>query len=126
FFDYNQKFTPSGGSNTPTNTSTPGGPTFTPTRTSTPGACNPTWAPVATYTPGVYALQGGVAADGNLYVAGGMLVNNTPTAHTGKFNTSTNTWTDITRLPVTVGQGSESASGTKFYVAGGFLGGTSI
>jgi plastocyanin len=52
-----------------------------------------------------------------------MLVNNTPTAHSGKFNTTTNTWTDLPPLPVAVGQASEGATGTKLYVAGGFLGG---
>ncbi|MGA7732101.1 MAG: S8 family serine peptidase [Chloroflexia bacterium] len=95
----------------------------------TPTICVPgpaVWVFGPTYTPGVYAIQGDVAADGNFYVAGGQDGANIPQSATAKFNPGTNTWTSLAPLPVPVGQAAVGITGTKMYVAGGFLGGTAI
>jgi serine protease AprX len=104
-----------------TGTSTPVLPTAT---ICVPGPA--VWVFGPTYTPGVYAIQGDVAADGNFYVAGGQDGANIPQGATAKFNPVSNTWTSLAPLPVPVGQAAVGITGTKMYVAGGFLGGTDI
>lgn len=120
-------------SNTPTITRTPsltatsvaGTSTSTATRTSTP-ACSatPAWTAGPTLTPGRYAFQGGLLNDNKFYIAGGQLANNTPVADVKRFNGTTNAWEAVPSLPVAVGQVAVASSGTKLYVGGGYLGGT--
>ncbi|HEX9989316.1 MAG TPA: S8 family serine peptidase, partial [Chloroflexia bacterium] len=98
--------------------------TGTAVATGTPCAGVSVWTFGPTYTPGVYAIQGGVAGDGNFYVAGGQMGNNTPVPNVARFNSASNTFTALPNLPVPVGQAAVGVTGTKMYVAGGYLGGT--
>ena len=62
-----------------------------------------------------------------LYTAGGQngdgsIVYN----QVSRYNSTTNTWSNVAPLPVPVSQAALGASGGKVYVAGGFTGGTSV
>ncbi len=112
-----------GATNTPTNTVT-----NTPTVTATPTCGGPvSWVSGPVLSPGRTLFQGGVAGDGNFYVAGGQATGaGTPVANAERFVTSSSTWNVLAPLPAVVGQVSVGAAGNKVYVAGGFIGGTSI
>ena len=43
-----------------------------------------------------------------------------------RYNNTTNTWSNVAPLPVALGQGTTGAWNGKIYVAGGFIGGTSV
>ncbi|MGI8587770.1 MAG: Kelch repeat-containing protein [Chloroflexia bacterium] len=121
----------SGGS-TPTPTSppanTPSATATAPAATATPcGGGSPTWVAGPTLVPARYAIQGAVGTDGNVYVATGLNPMSTPLpAEMARYNSTSNTWTDVAPPPIAVGEYSEGAMGGKVYVAGGFLGGTTI
>ncbi|MGH3514951.1 MAG: Kelch repeat-containing protein, partial [Pseudonocardiaceae bacterium] len=63
-----------------------------------------------------------------LYIAGGQTADSTPTLYdqVSRYNYTTNTWSNVAPLPVSLGQGATGAWNGKIYVAGGFIGGTSV
>jgi len=63
-----------------------------------------------------------------LYVAGGQTADSVPTVYdqVSRYNYTTNTWSNVAPLPVPLGQGTTGAWNGKIYVAGGFIGGTSV
>jgi hypothetical protein len=63
-----------------------------------------------------------------LYVAGGQTADMVPTLYdqVSRYDYTTNTWTNVAPLPVPLGQGSIGAWNGKIYVAGGFIGGSSV
>jgi N-acetylneuraminic acid mutarotase len=63
-----------------------------------------------------------------LYIAGGQTADPTPTLYdqVSRYNYTTNTWSNVAPLPVALGQGVTGAWNGKIYVAGGFIGGTSV
>jgi len=60
-----------------------------------------------------------------LYIAGGQgrITHSDQVSH---YNYTTNTWSNVAPLPVPLSQGTIGAWNGKIYVAGGFLGGTSV
>ena len=114
---------------TPTRTST-GTPaaTATATATATPTCGAAAWVAGPTQPPGRYAIQGVLGTDNKMYIAGGQSADATPVLSNklSKFDPVTNTWTDLAPLPVALGQGTVGAANGKIYVAGGFIGGTSV
>ncbi|MFN0277676.1 MAG: DUF4394 domain-containing protein [Pyrinomonadaceae bacterium] len=134
FFDIsNTNFTiTAGGTGTPTPTATfTGSPTptntATPTATATPIPCG-SWVAGPAQPPGRYTLQGVLASDNKMYIAGGSSADNPPvlTNKFTRYNATTNAWEDQAPLPVAIGQGAMGAWSGKVYVAGGFLGGTAV
>jgi len=63
-----------------------------------------------------------------LYVAGGQTADSVPTVYdqASRYDYTTNTWSNVAPLPVPLGQASVGAWNGKIYVAGGFIGGTSV
>jgi hypothetical protein len=63
-----------------------------------------------------------------LYVAGGQTADMVPTLYdqVSRYNSTTNAWSNVAPLPVPVGQAATGAWNGKIYVAGGFIGGTSV
>jgi hypothetical protein len=63
-----------------------------------------------------------------LYVAGGQTADVTPILYNqvSRYDNTTNTWSNVAPLPVALGQGTIGAWNGKIYVAGGFIGGTSV
>ena len=63
-----------------------------------------------------------------LYTAGGQTADMTPILYdqVSRYNSTTNTWSNVAPLPVPLGQGTTGAANGKIYVAGGFIGGTSV
>jgi len=119
---------------TPSPTASPppcglGTPTPTATATATPtcgGAA--TWQPGPSQPPARYAFQAALGTDNMLYVAGGQTADATPIVYNqvSRYNSTTNTWSNVASLPVALGQGTMGAWNGKIYVAGGFIGGTSV
>src|ERR1043166_7326683 len=110
---------------TPTPTATPtASGTATPTPTCGPAA----WQPGPTQPPARYALQATLGTDNMLYIAGGQTADPTPIVYdqVSRYNYTTNTWSNVAPLPVALGQGTIGAWNGKIYVAGGFIGGTSV
>src|SRR5438874_6930536 len=107
---------------TPTPTPTVGG-TATPTPTCGPAA----WQPGPAQSPARYALQAALGTDNMLYIAGGGSADNmTFYNQVSRYNNTTNTWSNVAPLPVALSQGTMGAWNGKIYVAGGYLGGTSV
>jgi hypothetical protein len=63
-----------------------------------------------------------------LYIAGGQSADSTPILYNqvSRYNYTTNTWSNVAPLPVALGQAATGAANGKIYVAGGFIGGTSV
>ena len=63
-----------------------------------------------------------------LYVAGGQTADSPPILYNqvSRYDYTTNTWSNVAPLPVAIGQGAMGAWNGKVYVAGGFIGGTSV
>src|SRR5213078_4450050 len=78
--------------------------------------------------PARYAFQAALGTDNMLYVAGGQTADMVPTVYdqVSRYNYTTNTWSNVAPLPVPLGQGTTGAWNGKIYVAGGFIGGTSV
>jgi hypothetical protein len=101
-----------------------GSPTPTPS-----GSCSPTtWRPGPDQPPARYAFQAALGTDNMLYVAGGQTADSVPTVYdqVSRYDYTTNTWSNVAPLPVPLGQASIGAWNGKIYVAGGFIGGTSV
>jgi N-acetylneuraminic acid mutarotase len=115
---------------TPTGTLPTATPTNTPTDTptSTPTVCGvPAWQQGPTMTPGRWAIEGTVGADGKVYVATGLNIASTPLpAQMARYDPNTDSWSDVAPPLVADGYYSMAAEGGKVYVAGGFLGGSGI
>jgi hypothetical protein len=102
-------------------------PAGTPTPTPTCGG-PVAWQPGPDQTPARYAFQAALGTDNMLYVAGGQTADMVPTLYdqVSRYDYTTNTWTNVAPLPVPLGQGSIGAWNGKIYVAGGFIGGSSV
>jgi N-acetylneuraminic acid mutarotase len=63
-----------------------------------------------------------------LYVAGGQTADMVPTLYdqVSRYDYTTNTWSNVAPLPVPLGQAAMGAWNGKIYVAGGFIGGSSV
>ena len=130
FFDIsNTNFTVTAGATgtpTPTATST-GSSTPTATATATPTCAPNTWRSGPAQPPARYAIQGALGTDNKLYIAGGQNGDATIVyPNVSRYDYTTNTWSDVAPLPVALGQGAAGAWNGKIYVAGGFIGGTSV
>lgn len=96
------------------------------------GAPTPTtscgWQPGPDQTPARYAFQAALGTDNMLYVAGGQTADMVPTLYdqVSRYDYTTNTWSNVAPLPVPLGQASIGAWNGKIYVAGGFVGGSSV
>ena len=115
---------------TPTATRTPTAtPTVAGTATPTPTCGGPaTWQSGPAQPPARYAFQAALGTDNLLYVAGGQSADAVPILYNqvSRYNNTTNTWSNVAPLPVALGQGTIGASNGKIYVAGGFIGGSSV
>src|SRR5262249_56918809 len=102
-------------------------PIGTPTPTPTCGG-PVAWQPGPARTPSRYAFQAALGSDNMLYVAGGQTADMVPTLYdqVSRYDYTTNTWSNVAPLPVPLGQGTIGAWNGKIYVAGGFIGGTSV
>ena len=109
-----QKYNLSMPAGSPTPTPTCGGPVA--------------WQPGPDQTPARYAFQAALGTDNKLYVAGGQTADMVPTLYdqVSRYDYTTNTWSNVAPLPVPLGQGSIGAWNGKIYVAGGFIGGSSV
>ena len=109
-----QKYNLSMPAGSPTPTPTCGGPVA--------------WQPGPDQTPARYAFQAALGTDNMLYVAGGQTADMVPTLYdqVSRYDYTTNTWSNVAPLPVPLGQGSIGAWNGKIYVAGGFIGGSSV
>ena len=99
------------------------------TATPTPTCGGPAaWQSGPAQPPARYAFQGALGTDNLLYVAGGQTADSVPTVYdqVSRYNYTTNTWSNVAPLPVPLGQGTTGAWNGKIYVAGGFIGGTSV
>jgi N-acetylneuraminic acid mutarotase len=105
-----------------------GAGTPTPTPTPTPTCGGPAaWQPGPAQPPARYAFQAALGTDNMLYVAGGGSADNmTFYDQVSRYNNTTNTWSNVAPLPVALSQGTIGAWNGKIYVAGGYLGGTSV
>src|SRR5215471_6495297 len=92
------------------------------------GTCVPAWQPGPDQPPARYAFQAALGTDNLLYVAGGQTADMVPILYdqVSRYDHTTNTWSNVAPLPVALGQGAIGASNGKIYVAGGFIGGTSV
>ena len=86
------------------------------------------WQPGPPQPPARYAFQAALGTDNLLYVAGGQTADMVPTVYNqvSRYDSTTNTWSNVAPLPVALGQGTIGAWNGKIYVAGGFIGGTSV
>ena len=93
-----------------------------------PQAPNDAWQPGPPQPPARYAFQAALGTDNLLYVAGGQTADMTPILYNqvSRYDNTTNTWSNVAPLPVALGQGTIGAWNGKIYVAGGFIGGTSV
>jgi N-acetylneuraminic acid mutarotase len=100
-----------------------GSPTPTPT-CGGPAA----WQPGPDQPPARYAFQAALGTDNLLYVAGGQTADMVPTLYdqVSRYNYLTNTWSNVAPLPVPLGQATIGSWDGKIYVAGGFIGGSSV
>src|SRR4029453_15659133 len=92
------------------------------------GTCIPAWQAGPDQPPARYAFQAALGTDNMLYVAGGQTADMVPTVYdqVSRYDYTTNTWSNVAPLPVPLGQGTIGAWNGKIYVAGGFIGGTSV
>src|SRR5437762_2983369 len=92
------------------------------------GTCIPAWQPGPDQPPARYAFQAALGTDNMLYVAGGQTADMVPTLYdqVSRYDYTTNTWSNVAPLPVPLGQASIGAWNGKIYVAGGFIGGSSV
>jgi hypothetical protein len=96
------------------------------------GAATPTppcgWQPGPDQPPARYAFQAALGTDNMLYVAGGQTADMVPTLYdqVSRYDYTTNTWSNVAPLPVPLGQASIGAWNGKIYVAGGFIGDSSV
>jgi N-acetylneuraminic acid mutarotase len=109
-----QKYNLSMPAGTPTPTPTCGGPAA--------------WQPGPDQPPARYAFQAALGTDNLLYVAGGQTADMVPTLYdqVSRYNYTTNTWSNVAPLPVPLGQATIGSWNGKIYVAGGFIGGSSV
>src|SRR6266513_951333 len=93
-----------------------------------PGGTCPAWQPGPDQPPARYAFQAALGTDNMLSVAGGQTADMVPTLYdqVSRYDYTTNTWSNVAPLPVALGQATIGASNGKIYVAGGFIGGTSV
>src|SRR5438477_2507524 len=86
------------------------------------------WQPGPDQSPARYAFQAALGTDNKLYVAGGQTADMVPTLYdqVSRYDYTTNTWSNVAPLPVPLGQASIGAWNGKIYVAGGFIGGSSV
>jgi len=86
------------------------------------------WQPGPDQPPARYAFQAALGSDNMLYVAGGQTADMVPTLYdqVSRYDYTTNTWSNVAPLPVPLGQASIGAWNGKIYVAGGFIGGSSV
>jgi Kelch motif protein len=112
------------------NTTKPGKPSLRPViadiSAATDSICG--WQPGPDQPPTRYAFQAALGSDNMLYVAGGQTADMVPTLYdqVSRYNYTTNTWSNVAPLPVPLGQGTIGAWNGKIYVAGGFIGGSSV
>src|SRR6266496_2516279 len=101
-----------------------------PAGTPTPTPCGgpAAWQPGPDQPPARYAFQAALGTDNMLYAAGGQTADAVPTLYNqvSRYDYTTNTWSNVAPLPVALGQGTIGAWNGKIYVAGGFIGGTSV
>src|SRR4029078_7320528 len=92
------------------------------------GPCIPAWQSGPDQPPARYAFQAALGTDNMLYVAGGQTADMVPTLYdqVSRYDSTTNTWSNVAPLPVPLGQGTIGASNGKIYLAGGFIGGTNV
>ena len=97
---------------------------YSPTPTCGPAA----WQSGPPQPPARYAIQGALGTDNKLYIAGGQSADATPIVYdqVSRYDSTTNTWSNVAPLPVPVSQAATGAANGKIYVAGGFIGGTSV
>ena len=91
--------------------------------------CGPAaWQSGPPQPPARYAIQGALGTDNKLYIAGGQSADATPIVYdqVSRYDYTTNTWSNVAPLPVPVSQAATGAANGKIYVAGGFIGGTSV
>src|SRR4029077_19360585 len=86
------------------------------------------WQPGPDQPPSRYAFQAALGTVNMLYVAGGQTADMAPTVYNqvSRYKSTNNTWSNGASLPVALGQGTIGAWNGKIYVAGGFIGGTSV
>jgi N-acetylneuraminic acid mutarotase len=86
------------------------------------------WQPGPDQPPARYAFQAALGTDNKLYVAGGQTADMVPILYdqVSRYDYTTNTWSNVAPLPVPLGQASIGAWNGKIYVAGGFIGGSSV
>ena len=86
------------------------------------------WQPGPDQPPSRYAFQAALGSDNMLYVAGGQTADMVPTLYdqVSRFSYTTNSWSNVAPLPVPLGQAAMGAWNGKIYVAGGFIGGSSV
>jgi Kelch motif protein len=109
-----QKYDLSMPAGTPTPTPTCGGPVV--------------WQAGPDQPPARYAFQAALGTDNKLYVAGGQTADMVPTLYdqVSRYDYTTNTWSNVAPLPVPLSQAAMGAWNGKIYVAGGFIGGSSV
>src|ERR1043166_4770649 len=92
------------------------------------GTCISAWQPGPDQPPARYAFQAALGTDNMLYLARGQTADMVPTVYdqVSRYDYTTNTWSNVAPLPVPLGQGTIGAWNGKIYVAGGFIGGTSV
>jgi N-acetylneuraminic acid mutarotase len=86
------------------------------------------WQPGPDQPPARYAFQAALGTDNKLYVAGGQTADMVPTLYdqVTRYDYTTNTWSNVAPLPVPLSQAAMGAWNGKIYVAGGFIGGSSV
>jgi CSLREA domain-containing protein len=102
--------------------------TPTATATSTPSCSPAVWQAGPAQPPARYSIQGSLGSDNKLYIAGGLSSDATPILYdqVSRFDPTTSTWSGVAPMPVAIGQGAMGAWNGKIYVAGGYIGGTSV
>ena len=78
--------------------------------------------------PARYAFQAVLGTDNMLYVAGGQTADTVPILYdqVSRYDYTTNSWSNVAPLPVPLGQATIGSWNGKIYVAGGFIGGSSV
>ena len=91
-----------------------------------PATCG--WQSGPDQPPARYGFQAALGTDNMLYIAGGQTADMVPTLYdqVSRYDYTTNTWSNVAPLPVPLGQGTIGAWNGKIYIAGGFIGGTSV
>jgi Kelch motif len=86
------------------------------------------WQPRPDQPPARYAFQAALGSDNKLYVAGGQTADMVPILYdqVSRYDYTTNTWSNVAPLPVPLSQASIGAFNGKIYIAGGYIGGSSV